>query len=56
MSDLNQNISSNSLEKKIEALLFISPSPVSIAQLSNILNKNGGGGVGEFKGILSGIT
>jgi segregation and condensation protein B len=39
MSDLNQNISSNSLEKKIEALLFISPSPVSIAQLSNILNE-----------------
>ena len=39
MSDTNQEKSFNLLKEKIEALLFVSPSPVSIAQLCNILNE-----------------
>jgi len=38
MSDKMQEKSFDQLEKYIEALLFVSPSPVSITQLSNILN------------------
>lgn len=39
MSDTNQEKSFNLLKEKIEALLFVSPSPVSIIQLCNILNE-----------------
>ena len=34
-----QNRLIDQLENKIEAILFVSPSPVSITQLSNILNE-----------------
>jgi segregation and condensation protein B len=39
MSDKKQEKTIDQLENQIEALLFVSPSPVSITQLSNILNE-----------------
>jgi len=39
MSDNSQEKTIGKIEEKIEALLFVSPSPVSITQLSNVLNE-----------------